>query len=242
MESPSDRTIAWNSGGISPVPQGTDVPNRGTPEEASPEGASPEEASAARAGEGTSRGSRKSNEGTSPKKAPAPVPHPEGRSGEARRPWAPLAPWMSGAQFGDPKELRPVALGEAPFGIRLYDSRPDGRPPVSEKMLNQTMKGLDFSACQIGSDRRCATRTGHGEPVGPDHSLEFRRHKSRLCRASVSSRVRLGATARAQPDRSVGCSSARTSVWTSGGSSPGEGSHSDLGVKGRILPDGATRD
>nr|XP_061828145.1 uncharacterized protein LOC133614309 isoform X2 [Nerophis lumbriciformis] len=89
------------------------------------------------------------------------------------------APWMSGAQFGDPKELRPVALGEAPFGIRLYDSRPDGRPPVSEKMLNQTMKGLDFSACQIGSDRRCATRTGHGEPVGPDHSLEFRRHKSR---------------------------------------------------------------
>ncbi|XP_072768195.1 uncharacterized protein [Nerophis lumbriciformis] len=152
------------------------------------------------------------------------------------------APWMSGAQFGDPKELRPVALGEAPFGIRLYDSRPDGRPPVSEKMLNQTMKGLDFSACQIGSDRRCATRTGHGEPVGPDHSLEFRRHKSRLCRASVSSRVRLGATARAQPDRSVGCSSARTSVWTSGGSSPGEGSHSDLGVKGRILPDGATRD
>ncbi|XP_072770658.1 uncharacterized protein [Nerophis lumbriciformis] len=89
------------------------------------------------------------------------------------------APWMSGAQFGDPKELRPVALGEAPFGIRLYDSRPDGRPPVSEKMLHQTMKGLDFSACQIGSDRRCATRTGHGEPVGPDHSLEFRRHKSR---------------------------------------------------------------
>ncbi|XP_072768084.1 uncharacterized protein [Nerophis lumbriciformis] len=89
------------------------------------------------------------------------------------------APWMSGAQFGDPKELRPVALGEAPFGIRLYDSCPDGRPPVSEKMLHQTMKGLDFSACQIGSDRRCATRTGHGEPVGPDHSLEFRRHKSR---------------------------------------------------------------
>nr|XP_061833242.1 uncharacterized protein LOC133617317 [Nerophis lumbriciformis] len=91
---------------------------------------------------------------------------------------------MSGAQFGDPKELRPVALGEAPFGIRLYDSRPDGRPPVSEKMLHQTMKGLDFSACQIGSDRRCATRTGHGEPVGPDHSLEFRRHKSRFhCRS-----------------------------------------------------------
>ncbi|XP_072771271.1 uncharacterized protein [Nerophis lumbriciformis] len=94
------------------------------------------------------------------------------------------APWMSGAQFGDPKELRPVALGEAPFGIRLYDSRPDGRPPVSEKMLHQTMKGLDFSACQIGSDRRCATRTGHGEPVGPDHSLEFRRHKSRCCGVS----------------------------------------------------------
>ncbi|XP_072771044.1 uncharacterized protein [Nerophis lumbriciformis] len=73
-----------------PGPQGTDVPNRGTPEEASPEGASPEEASAAKAGEGTSRGSRKSNEVTSPKKAPAPVLHPEGRSGEARRPWAPL--------------------------------------------------------------------------------------------------------------------------------------------------------
>ncbi|XP_072769012.1 uncharacterized protein [Nerophis lumbriciformis] len=72
------------------VPQGTNVPNRGTPEEASPEGASPEEASAARAGEGTSRGSRKSNEGTSPKKAPAPVLHPESRSGEARRPWVPL--------------------------------------------------------------------------------------------------------------------------------------------------------
>nr|XP_061790048.1 uncharacterized protein LOC133579586 isoform X2 [Nerophis lumbriciformis] len=93
---------------------------------------------------------------------------------------------MSGAQFGDPKELRPVALGEAPFGIRLYDSRPDGRPPVSEKMLNQTMKGLDFSACQIGSDRRCATRTGHGEPVGPDHSLEFRRHKSRMASCADS--------------------------------------------------------
>ncbi|XP_072771072.1 uncharacterized protein [Nerophis lumbriciformis] len=101
------------------------------------------------------------------------------------------APWMSGAQFGDPKELRPVALGEAPFGIRLYDSRPDGRPPVSEKMLNQTMKGLDFSACQIGSDRRCATRTGHGEPVGPDHSLEFRRHKSRLERGPVGGRGRV---------------------------------------------------
>ncbi|XP_072768063.1 uncharacterized protein [Nerophis lumbriciformis] len=56
------------------------------------------------------------------------------------------APWMSGAQFGDPKELRPVALGEAPFGIRLYDSRPDGRPPVSEKMLNQApwMSGAQF--------------------------------------------------------------------------------------------------
>ncbi|XP_072769408.1 suppressor APC domain-containing protein 1-like isoform X1 [Nerophis lumbriciformis] len=52
------------------------------------------------------------------------------------------APWMSGAQFGDPKELRPVALGEAPFGIRLYDSRPDGRPPVSEKMLNQVSVGI----------------------------------------------------------------------------------------------------
>ncbi|XP_072771728.1 uncharacterized protein [Nerophis lumbriciformis] len=53
---------------------------------------------------------------------------------------------MSGAQFGDPKELRPVALGEAPFGIRLYDSRPDGRPPVSEKMLNQApwMSGAQF--------------------------------------------------------------------------------------------------
>ncbi|XP_072768836.1 uncharacterized protein [Nerophis lumbriciformis] len=93
---------------------------------------------------------------------------------------------MSGAQFGDPKELRPVALGEAPFGIRLYDSRPDGRPPVSEKMLHQTMKGLDFSACQIGSDRRCATRTEHGEPVGPDHSLEFRRHKSRMASCADS--------------------------------------------------------
>ncbi|XP_061740815.1 U3 small nucleolar RNA-associated protein 18 homolog [Nerophis ophidion] len=37
--------------------------------------------------------------------------------------------------------------------------------------------------------------------------------------------------ARAQPDRSDGCSSARTSVWTSGGSRPGEGSHSDRAVK-----------
>ncbi|XP_072768083.1 uncharacterized protein [Nerophis lumbriciformis] len=57
-----------------------------------------------------------------------------------------IAPWMSGAQFGDPTELRPVALGEAPFGIRLHDSRPDGRPPVSEKMLNQApwMSGAQF--------------------------------------------------------------------------------------------------
>ncbi|XP_061790049.1 uncharacterized protein [Nerophis lumbriciformis] len=54
---------------------------------------------------------------------------------------------MSGAQFGDPKELRPVALGEAPFGIRLYDSRPDGRPPVSEKMLNQDGELRRFSGC-----------------------------------------------------------------------------------------------
>ncbi|XP_061746279.1 uncharacterized protein LOC133545009 isoform X2 [Nerophis ophidion] len=62
----------------------------------------------------------------------------------------------------------------------------------------------------------------------------LRNADTRLWRASISSRVKLGATARAQPERSDGCSSARTSLWTSGCSRPGEGSHSDLGVKGQI--------
>ncbi|XP_061896272.1 collagen alpha-2(I) chain-like [Entelurus aequoreus] len=112
--------------------------------------------------------------GSKGERGPMGVPGAQGLSGTK----GDKAPRMSGAQFGDPQELCPVTLGEAPFRIRLCDSHPDGRPSVQEEMLNQILKGLNFFRCQIGSDRRCAARTGHGKPIGPDHSLEFRRHKS----------------------------------------------------------------
>nr|XP_061785128.1 uncharacterized protein LOC133576129 [Nerophis lumbriciformis] len=89
------------------------------------------------------------------------------------------APRISGAQLYDPEELRPVTLGEAPSGVHLEDSHPDGRPTVSDKVLDQTIKGLHFFACQIGGDRRCAARAGQCEPIGLDHRLELRRQKSR---------------------------------------------------------------
>nr|XP_061831063.1 ADAMTS-like protein 5 isoform X3 [Nerophis lumbriciformis] len=86
---------------------------------------------------------------------------------------------MSGAQFGDPKELRPVALGEAPFGIRLYDSRPDGRPPVSEKMLNQASRVSAWGPYSEAS---------LGRPARPRRQLHFRNDWASWSGWSVCSR------------------------------------------------------
>ncbi|XP_061749385.1 uncharacterized protein LOC133547931 isoform X2 [Nerophis ophidion] len=88
------------------------------------------------------------------------------------------APRKSGAQVGDPDKFRPTALGETPSWIHLEDSCPDGGPSVSDKVPDQTIKGLNLFVCQIGGDRRCAARTRQCETIRPDHLLELRRQKS----------------------------------------------------------------